>query len=137
MLKGAAVGLPEARGRVAAVGGWPAPTPGIRPSDRSRVPFIVNHKERNETMSTHQLSLLAAQLFALANEISRYADEHTEWLNFGEYADLCEYETKLLAFGNLYESSNPHSYLQGELEAASEHFNTVKERINAKRGQVQ
>ena len=80
-----------------------------------------------------QLSNIAIELFTLSHKFSRFANDHSEWLNFGEYADLCELETKFLAFGNLLETSDPITFLHEEIASAKEHFEYLQKRVISKR----
>jgi len=74
-----------------------------------------------------QLSLIGEKLFTLTQEAADLANEHTEVLNFGDYATLCEIETKLLAYGNLLETRDRETFLEDEIRHAEEILTTFRQ----------
>lgn len=68
-------------------------------------------------------------LFGLAKEIADFADEHSEDLNIEDYGALLEYETKLLAFGNLLCVSDQDAFLEEEIEEATDYLEATRQQI--------
>jgi len=73
------------------------------------------------------LSPLGERLFTLSKAAAEFANEQTESLNFGDYATVCEIETRLLAYGNLLESSEQEAFLEDELRIAEETLTTFRQ----------
>ncbi|MAT70101.1 MAG: hypothetical protein CMJ58_11340 [Planctomycetaceae bacterium] len=72
-------------------------------------------------------SSVAAELFELAREIADFANEATETLSFGEYADLMEAEAKLKAYGDLLTSRNWKLFVREELDNAQGLLQDIRE----------
>ncbi len=70
---------------------------------------------------------IAEKLFSLAQKAADFANEQTETLNFGDYATVCEIETKLLAYGNLLETDNREAFLNDEIRMAEETLATFRQ----------
>lgn len=84
---------------------------------------IFDHSQR----PPGQLTPLGKKLFALAQKAADFANEQTETLNFGDYATVCEIETKLLAYGNLLETDNRKAFLNDEIRIAEETLATFRQ----------
>lgn len=67
-------------------------------------------------------------LFGLAKEIADFADEETEHLSYEDHTALLEYETKLLAFGNVLGASNRKAFLQEEINEAMDCLEQLKKK---------
>lgn len=91
-------------------------------------------RERDALGDPGRRKAYAKRLFSLAEQIEEFLQERTEDLNFGEYDDLREYETKLLAFGNLLSVSRASEFLEEELRIADDHFAYIRQRISKSTG---
>ncbi|QDT57212.1 hypothetical protein Pan44_52790 [Caulifigura coniformis] len=79
-------------------------------------------------------SAMSEPLFKLAEIALDFANEYTEVLDFEEYATVSEIETKMLAFGNLLESSDRDAFLKDELRQATETLAYLRHRKSIKPG---
>ena len=68
-------------------------------------------------------------LFCLARKIEDFLNDHTEELDIGQYDELRECETKLLAFGNLLSAFNRDAFLQDEIVQAADCLGYIRQRI--------
>jgi hypothetical protein len=78
------------------------------------------------------LDALITSLFALARQFEDFMNEHTENLDFESYADLTQYETKLLAYGNALATTDRIAFIRDELAEAEGHLAFMHERIGGK-----
>lgn len=79
--------------------------------------------------------LLTRTLFTLAQEFSHLmSDEQTETLSYEEYASLAEYETKLMAFGNLLSAINLEDFLAAEISDAKDYLRCSRLRLGTAAG---
>lgn len=73
-------------------------------------------------MTKYTLSPISRRLFELACHFESYADEHTETLTFEDYETLRDFEIKLLAYANLWESRDQDRFLDEELKEAEQYL---------------
>lgn len=69
------------------------------------------------------------RLLEIATRIEASLDRHVEDLNFGEYDDLREYATTLLACYHLLTADDPDAFLESQLAEASSHHEYILQRF--------
>lgn len=65
----------------------------------------------------------------MADDFAQLAGEWSERLNYEEHSSLSEYETKLLAFGNLLSATDTKRFVTMELQEATDYFTFVRSRL--------
>jgi hypothetical protein len=78
---------------------------------------------------TTAMPTIIKSLFELAEEISEFANEETERLDFDDYDNLTAYEAKMLAFGNLLAVTDKRRFLEEELAEARDYLSYLKTRV--------
>ncbi len=82
------------------------------------------------TYQDQELTAIIPQLWALAQKLAEFADQETEQLDFETYLAFSEYETRLLAYGNLMATSDQVRFLQEELQAARQFLQETSNRLS-------
>jgi hypothetical protein len=87
---------------------------------------------------TSLLPPIAVTLFELAAEFADFSNDHTELLDFEQYADLQEAEVKLRAYGNLFSTFNRELFLRDEINEAAAaleyHRSRIEQRLANREG---
>jgi hypothetical protein len=87
-------------------------------------PLFVTAEGRGRSAPTDR----ARELRKLAQRVDHYLMNHSEELGYGEYADLEELRSRLVAFAELLSARDLDRFLKTEIDMGGEHFGYVKTR---------
>ncbi|WP_437186701.1 hypothetical protein SH668x_000050 [Planctomicrobium sp. SH668] len=79
--------------------------------------------------SGRKLSEISGTLLSLARELTDFANEYTEQINFETYDSLTDMTARMLAYANLLESRDRRAFLQEEIHEAEELLAHLRKRM--------